>query len=100
MLGVCNPKPIVVRDSRGRTWPALEIVRGECDDHLLPIGSWDGPMRWESQRIRPYVTASRANTLRGLAGADDAGGPPTIRTRVVVAAVLGWFVFFGGRASR
>lgn len=51
----------------GRAWPNLDIVRGQCDDHLIPCNSWvDGPVEWESDRLRRTRQRPPALSLRGV----------------------------------
>lgn len=60
------PTRTVMRGADGRPWLRLDYTRGQCDDHWLPNGSWDGPMGWESdRRPRPVPVASKPR-LRGL----------------------------------
>lgn len=99
-VGVLATPPPTVRDARGKVWPRLDIVRGACEDHLLPIGSWDGPMRWESQRKRPYVTASAANTLRGYSDAETCATCPNKLLLIGVGAAAAYVVVRWARRRR
>lgn len=88
----------IVKDSRGRSCLSTGLVRGECDDHLIPVGGFDGPLVWESDRYpAKYVTAARARTLRGLSDRDS---PAAWALLVAIIGLTFGELFQSGRRRR
>ena len=114
MSASCSP---FIVDRNGKRWPNLRYVRGQCEDHWLPQGSWiDGPMRWESEKRPVPVTKPPVVSLRGLpsgftpscdlpsptglAPYGAAGAPATPRRRTAGALNGLWGGWVGCAVSR
>lgn len=57
-----------VRGRDGSWWPVTDLVRGDCEDHLLP--SSDGGMAWESEMYPSRFAPQAPSGSVGLRGTE------------------------------
>lgn len=52
-LGLYKQPDPYLKDSSGKRWCRTGMVYGDCEDHLLPKITPDGPLRWEAGGMNP-----------------------------------------------